>query len=243
MNASLPPLCSGQADYLYFSFSARDARPVLRIIRAFALKGYRVWYDLSRITGPAAASSAAEQAECISRLENAAFVVCIYSPNFLNDRDCVREMTFARSRGKEIIPVTLAKLVHPEYLFGALSLSQVQFYDLSQYDPESAPESLVSSIARVQGFPFSACRDDAGSAWEDSSDSADSSDGFSFRHTGSFAPVRPAPPMPCSPPASERPRDETAAPSLSQPPWADEVPDSMPARRRSSGGFPCPRRV
>lgn len=91
----------GQEAYLFVSYSHRDKKRVLPMIEQLARDGYRVWYDEGIDPGT-------EWPEVIAHhLNRCAVCIAFLTENALSSYNCRREINFAFSKKKALLPVML----------------------------------------------------------------------------------------------------------------------------------------
>lgn len=117
MNKTVIPY-EGDRPYAFVSFAHRDSDEVLSVLGGLQARGYRVWYDDGITPG-------SEWSENIAKhLSGCAVVLAFVSPNFSASSNCRREVNFALSRDKSVLPIFLRETALPDGLELQLSAQQ-----------------------------------------------------------------------------------------------------------------------
>ena len=91
----------GEKEYLFVSYSHKDPELVFPILEKLDKDGYRIWYDEGIIPG-------SEWPETIAdHLKNSAAFVCLVTKNFLESKNCLRELNFALKKQIPFLSIML----------------------------------------------------------------------------------------------------------------------------------------
>lgn len=117
----MPMAYEGSEPYIFVSYSHRDATFVHRVITHLESAGYRVWFD-----GGIEAGS--EWPEYIaSHLMDCSCVLTFISDDFVNSKNCKRELNFAQELQKPVLSVYVDEVHLTAGMRMQLGLSQALF--------------------------------------------------------------------------------------------------------------------
>lgn len=152
MNCYFAPY-EGDRDFLYFSFSTRDAAQAFPIIERLNLEGCRVWYDNGLSTGDSWRELIA------AHLERAAAVVALISAASVDSHACRNEINYAAGSGKSLLSVFIEDTALTLGMARQLAAGQrLSLYE--SMDEEAFYTELVKAPALER------CREENGGAGE-----------------------------------------------------------------------------
>ena len=112
------PVYEGKLPYIFISYSHKDTARVETLIRGLQERGYRVWFDKGIHGG-------VEWPDYIAKhLRSCGVFLPVFSRNFLESPNCMREVHYALKTGRKILPVYLETVDLPEAL--DMQLSHIQ---------------------------------------------------------------------------------------------------------------------
>ncbi|MBQ9413745.1 MAG: TIR domain-containing protein [Clostridia bacterium] len=111
----------GERDYLFISYSHRDAAIAIPIIEQLASEGYRLWYDEGIDPGSEWPETIAEH------LGGAAACIGLISNNYLASDNCRREMNFALKKQLPYLSILLEEVQMSAGVEMQLSANQAIF--------------------------------------------------------------------------------------------------------------------
>lgn len=138
----------GFEPYIFISYNHRDKDIVFRIITDLHNRGYRVWYDNAIPSGDYFSQTLA------NRILDCAVMFCFLSPRYVISKYCRRELTYALSKDKRIIPIKIEDFDLPSEI--EFSLSGVSWEKLSRFPSETA---LIDHICDVNSDNLEPCLD------------------------------------------------------------------------------------
>ena len=118
----------GNEPYIFVSYAHKDSDVVLPIIEALADNGFRVWYD----AGITAGTDYTE--DIAGRILNSTVVIAFVSKLWMQSQFCLREIKFAVSQGKNILPIYLDDVVLTPGIEMILNAPQALFYNRVPYE-------------------------------------------------------------------------------------------------------------
>lgn len=114
----MPKAYEGDQPYIFISYSHKDSKTVMSVIRHLEKNHFRVWYD-----GGIEAGS--EWPEYIaSHLKNCECVLSFISENFVNSLNCRRELVFAQDERKPMMNVFIGDVELSDGMRMQLGLNQ-----------------------------------------------------------------------------------------------------------------------
>ena len=117
---------TGGGDYIFVSYSHKDADRVYPIIEYFLNEGYNIWYDEGIDPGT-------EWDENIAaHLNGCVGILAFLSENYLNSENCKDELNYARDLGKGRVLVYLEPVELPAGM--AMRLNRIQALHRYKYD-------------------------------------------------------------------------------------------------------------
>ena len=168
---------NGNEKYMFVSYNHDDADVVYEIISDFDSRGYRLWYDTGICVGDNFVAALAE------RIKNCEIFLCFLSPRYIESPYCKRELNFALSNHKKIIPIKTENFKLPDSI--AFALSAINWTNLTRFPSE---KELVDFICENNQASLLPCREETGPG------------------ENPPAPIEPAPPPPPPPPPPPRPK-------------------------------------
>ena len=118
----------GNEPFIFVSYNHDDAEVVYRIITDLHERGYRIWHDNGISTGDNFVEALAK------RIKDSEAVFCFLSPGYLESPYCKRELTFALSNKKRVVPIKIVKFKLSDEV--AFSLSGVNWTNLKNFPSE-----------------------------------------------------------------------------------------------------------
>ena len=91
----------GNEPYIFISYAHKDSDQVLPIIESFMDRGFRVWYDDSIEAGKEWREDIAD------RIVSCSVMIVFLSPNYVDSRNCKREVLFAEAEEKDMFVAQL----------------------------------------------------------------------------------------------------------------------------------------
>ena len=91
----------GSEPYIFISYAHADSDQVIPIIESFMDRGFRVWYDDSIEAGKEWREDIAD------RIVSCNVMIVFLSPNYVNSRNCKREVLFAEAEEKNMFVAQL----------------------------------------------------------------------------------------------------------------------------------------
>ncbi|MEW6498935.1 MAG: toll/interleukin-1 receptor domain-containing protein, partial [Cyanobacteriota bacterium] len=126
---------------VFLSYADEDRAFMHKVARTLMREGMTVWTNRTDI------KSGAEYGEVIDRgIEQADNIVYIMSPASLKSAYCEKELTYARSLNKRIIPIKLEE-VDPEQIFS--ELRTIQFIECPQDQEESQYQADIAKLIQI----------------------------------------------------------------------------------------------
>lgn len=100
----MPKAYEGKEPYIFVSYSHKDQTEVMRYIEALQSRGYRIWFD-----GGIEAGS--EWPEYIAdHLDRSACLLAFISPDFVESKNCRREVNLAQELNKDLLNVYIEEV-------------------------------------------------------------------------------------------------------------------------------------
>ena len=131
---------------IFISYSRKDTAIVDQFVRSLTDAGYRVWIDRIGIySGDQFATNIVEA------IENSKILLFFSSASSNESEWTVREIYYALSEHKTIIPIKIDNAKYDKRI--ALNLSLVDFIQYQKNDFSSAAERLIASVAKHLGKP------------------------------------------------------------------------------------------
>ena len=124
MNVNFMPY-EGEKPYIFTSYSHRDSIQVIPVLNMLNLMKYRVWYDAGIAAGSVWTDSIA------NHILNSSVFLAFHSHWSTESIYCHREIEFAISKRKQIVPVWLEYVPLPPGL--ELMLNPIQHFTLEQF--------------------------------------------------------------------------------------------------------------
>ena len=140
----------GNEPFIFVSYDHDDAEVVYRIITDLHERGYRIWHDNGISTGDNFVEALAK------RIKDCEAVFSFLSPGYLDSPYCKRELTFALSNKKRVVPIKLVKFKLSDEV--AFSLSGVNWTNLKNFPSE---KEFVDHLCETNSDFMDACRVDA----------------------------------------------------------------------------------
>lgn len=131
-------LYEGDGPYIFVSYRHMDNESVIPVIRQLCERGYRVWYDADIVVGE-------DWSECIAEhLYNSNCVLVFMSNNYLDSKDCMKELKFAFKYGKKLLVVYLENV---RLSYGLqMQMDDIQALHGSRFDgPRGLTDALCAS--------------------------------------------------------------------------------------------------
>ena len=92
----------GDEGYIFVSYNHDDEEVVFDIISDFHERGYRIWYDAGGIS-----VGDYFMEELAHRIKDCEIFLCFLSPRYIDSPYCTKELNFALSNKKRIIPINV----------------------------------------------------------------------------------------------------------------------------------------
>ncbi|MBR3680920.1 MAG: TIR domain-containing protein [Clostridia bacterium] len=113
----------GKEPYIFVSYAHKDTPTVLPIIEGLQARGFRVWYDGGIEAGTEWPEYIAEH------LESCAVALLFISDYALASRNCIREINFAISEGRDMLAIYLSDVKMSSGMKMQLGTLQAMFYN------------------------------------------------------------------------------------------------------------------
>ena len=148
-NSSTPKPYDGKENYIFISYSHKDADTVMPIIKRLQSDGFRVWYDDGISLGT-------EWPEVIAQhLNDCALFIAFLSETYIDSFNCKREVDFAVRKRKQFLAVFLEETELSLGLEMQISSVQcVEYYKTTQeqfWDKFYTSEVVKESGCREEG--------------------------------------------------------------------------------------------
>ena len=140
---------NGNEKYIFVSYNHDDADTVYEIISDFHSRGYRLWYDTGICVGDNFVAALAE------RIKNCEIFLCFLSPQYIESPYCKRELNFALSNHKKIIPIKTENFKLPDSI--AFALSAINWTNLTRFPSE---KELVDFICETNQSTLLPCKEE-----------------------------------------------------------------------------------
>ena len=137
----------GNEPFIFVSYNHDDAEVVYRIITDLHERGYRIWHDNGISTGDNFVEALAK------RIKDSEAVFCFLSPGYLDSPYCKRELTFALSNKKRVVPIKVVKFKLSDEV--AFSLSGVNWTNLKNFPTE---KDFVDHLCETNSDFMDVCR-------------------------------------------------------------------------------------
>ena len=137
---------NGDEDYIFVSYNHDDSEIVYEIISDFYRRGYRLWHDSGIELGDNFVQVLAR------KVKNCRLFFCFLSPRYIEAPYCMRELNFALSNHRKIIPIKLESFELPEAV--KFILSAINWTNLSWFD---SPEEFVAKFCDLSKDSLAPC--------------------------------------------------------------------------------------
>ena len=141
---------NGEEGYIFVSYNHDDEGVVFDIISDFHRRGYRVWYDNGIETGANFVEVLAD------KIINCEVFLCFLSPTYIDSPYCMRELSFALSNKKRIVPIKTEAFKLPNTL--AFQLSGITWTNLTKYPSRN---DMVDFLCDINQDSLRPCYDKA----------------------------------------------------------------------------------
>lgn len=135
---------SGTDSYIFVSYSHRDRREVMNIVRRMQLDGYRVWYDEGIDPGTEYNDNIA------THILQSGYFISFLSRNYLDSEYCKDEANYARKYGKRILRIYLEDVTLPPGMEMRMDRSQA-IHRYTYSDPDDFWDKLYRAFG-IQAF-------------------------------------------------------------------------------------------
>ena len=141
---------NGDEGYIFVSYNHDDEEIVFDIISDFHQRGYRVWYDSGIATGANFVETLAD------KIINCAVFLCFLSPTYIDSPYCMRELTFALSKKKSVVPIKTESFKLPDTL--AFQLAGIHWTNLTKF---LSRKEMVDFLCDINQDSLRPCYDKA----------------------------------------------------------------------------------
>ena len=138
---------NGDKGYIFVSYYPGDAEVVFDILSDLHRRGCRVWYNAAPMLMGGSSLS-----ELVEKIKNCKVFLCFLSPKYLDSRDCARELNFALSSHKRVIPIKTEDYKLPDTT--AFMLSGIHWYNRSRF---SSSEEMIDHLVEEDSEVLSPC--------------------------------------------------------------------------------------
>ena len=142
---------NGNEKYIFVSYNHDDADVVYEIISDFHDRGYRLWYDTGISVGDNFVAVLAD------KIKNCETFLCFLSPRYIESPYCKRELNFALSNHKTVIPIKTESFKLPDSV--AFALSAINWTNLTKFPSE---KEMVDDICENDQKSLLPCREETG---------------------------------------------------------------------------------
>lgn len=139
----------GDKGYIFVSYNHDDEDVVFDIISDFHRRGYRIWYDGGIQTGDYFVEVLAD------KIIGCEIFLCFLSPRYIDSPYCTRELNFALSNKKRIIPIKTEAFKLPTSF--AFQLAGITWTNLTNY---SSAEKMVEYLCDINQKSLAPCYDE-----------------------------------------------------------------------------------
>ena len=116
----------GNEKYIFVSYNHDDSETVYDIITGFHERGYRLWHDKGIPVGDNFLVQLAK------RVKECEVFFCFLSPEYITSQYCMRELSFAVSNRRTIVPIMLTDFELPDDV--AFQVGMINWTYLSWFD-------------------------------------------------------------------------------------------------------------
>ena len=142
----------GDEGYIFVSYNHDDEDVVFDIISDFHKRGYRIWYDGGIPTGDYFVEVLAD------KIMHCEIFLCFLSPRYIDSPYCTRELNFALSNKKRIIPIKTEAFKLPTSF--AFQLAGITWTNLTKF---SSAEKMVDYLCDINQKSLAPCHEEG---WE-----------------------------------------------------------------------------
>ena len=141
----------GDEGYIFVSYNHDDEDVVFDIISDFHERGYRIWYDGGIQTGDYFVEVLAD------KIMHCEIFLCFLSPRYIDSPYCTRELNFALSNKKRIIPIKTEAFKLPTSF--AFQLAGITWTNLTKF---SSAEKMVDYLCDINQKSLAPCHEEGG---------------------------------------------------------------------------------